>query len=330
VRAGYCVTAAIVVAPPPPPSSSMDGAAAAAAAAAAAHRPCDAGVLLSVPCSRGAGGSERLWRPSPCLAAEAATVESALGHSRAQPRAALDIGCGTGRDCVFLGERGWRVQVRLSTVRKALGEGRMGWTDVRGGGRTQGIDHLEKQCACPDSAVVPPCPGSAPDSARLGWMGAVDLRHFCGAVILRCDFAPFLWRFDFCGARPLVRCTVARARQLAELHDAGGRCQFTCLDVERLLVSSEAVDAGMKQLQGPFDLVHLARFLHRPLLPALRDHFVKPGGMLVCECPSSPTDTRPLPDIAARSDAIGSHVSHRHRPHVHVRLRKVWAAARSR
>eukprot|EP01047_Picozoa_sp_COSAG01_P006981 COSAG01_NODE_258_length_20077_cov_124.162429_3_plen_278_part_00 len=198
-----------------------------------------------------------------------------------------------------------------------LDEGRLGWTDVRGGGRTQGIDHLEKQRVCPDRAVVPPCPDSAP--------------RYCSAWLDGGGrFAPLFWR---CDARPLVRCAVARARQLAELHDAGGRCQFTCLDVERLLVSSAAVDAGMKQLQGPFDLVHCARFLHRPLLPALRDHFVRPGGMIVCECPSSPTDTRPLllaHDIAAHSDAVGSHVSHRHRPHVHVRLRKVWAAARSR
>ena len=57
----------------------------------------------------------RLWSPSPCLEALVDDIESAT-----TPRYALDFGCGVGRDCVFLAQRGWSVGAIDYLAKKAL------------------------------------------------------------------------------------------------------------------------------------------------------------------------------------------------------------------
>ena len=56
----------------------------------------------------------RLWTPSPCLAGLIESVESIC----AKARVAIDLGCGVGRDCVFLAQRGWSV-VAIDHLSKA-------------------------------------------------------------------------------------------------------------------------------------------------------------------------------------------------------------------
>jgi SAM-dependent methyltransferase len=55
--------------------------------------------------------SRRLWSPSPTLDNSIAAIEKSLLGQQKSPstNCALDIGCGRGRDCIFLGLRGWDV-----------------------------------------------------------------------------------------------------------------------------------------------------------------------------------------------------------------------------
>ena len=69
------------------------------------------GVLTNVALTPAA--LRRLWTPSPCLAGLVDSVESIT-----KVRVALDLGCGVGRDCVFLAQRGWSV-VAIDHLSKA-------------------------------------------------------------------------------------------------------------------------------------------------------------------------------------------------------------------
>lgn len=58
---------------------------------------------------RGSSASAIIWEPSPVLKGIIDTVER-LRQEDNQPRcgAAIDLACGSGRDCVFLAHRGWK------------------------------------------------------------------------------------------------------------------------------------------------------------------------------------------------------------------------------
>eukprot|EP01043_Picozoa_sp_COSAG02_P018047 COSAG02_NODE_832_length_16660_cov_16.228006_10_plen_980_part_00 len=127
-----------------------------------------------------------LWHPSPCLSELIETIERQLGDRGESSQTILDLGCGTGRDCIFLA--------------------------MRGGFTVTGVDYLEKQ--------------------------------------------------------------LVRARDLASRCDVAQSCTFRQMDV--------CVGAPAEWLPAkPADIVHIGRFLHRPLLPVLRDHCVAPGGFII-------------------------------------------------
>ncbi|KAH3745274.1 Methyltransferase type 11 [Pelomyxa schiedti] len=128
--------------------------------------------------------SRRLWNPNPFLMSVIDTVEAKLSHQT--PRRAVDVACGSGRDSVFLLERGWNVV---------------------------GI-----------------------------------------------DFNPHL----------LALATTFASRFIP---DTAARFSVSCIDLEDL-------PTALSKLPPRADVVHVARYLHRPLLPHLRD-FVLPGGFII-------------------------------------------------
>ena len=130
--------------------------------------------------------SKPLWHPSPCLKELIETIERQLGAPGESSKTVLDLGCGTGRDCIFLATRGH------FTV--------------------TGVDYLEKQ--------------------------------------------------------------LVRARDLASRCNVADSCTFLKMDV-CFAAPSEWLP------EKPADIVHIGRFLHRPLLPILRDQCVAPGGFIV-------------------------------------------------
>jgi tellurite methyltransferase len=67
------------------------------------------GVVVPAGGTASAGGARRrLWRPSADLEATIERIETRLPQRR-EPPLAIDFGCGSGRDAVFLAARGWRV-----------------------------------------------------------------------------------------------------------------------------------------------------------------------------------------------------------------------------
>ena len=139
------------------------------------------------PVSPGASvaSSRQLWKPSPCLQEVIEPIERQLAVHAGSKNTALDLGCGTGRDCIFLAKRGFAVT---------------------------GVDYLEKQ--------------------------------------------------------------LVRARDLASRCDVAQSCTF--LEVDACTGAPATwVPAN------PASIVHVGRFLHRPLLPILRDQCVAPGGFIV-------------------------------------------------
>lgn len=174
--------------PPPPPSSSCG---------------CDHGHadhhqdtnkkshdLLSSPWVETGASSVRLWIPSPLLNRETDRIESLLASTSAAQGErvwrALDIGCGSGRDAVFLALRGWEVL---------------------------GVDYLDHQ--------------------------------------------------------------IEKLHGFAQQHGVADRVKGACMDVEK--------NNGQELLEAypeHFDLVSVARFLHRPLIPDVLAKLTKPGGMV--------------------------------------------------
>eukprot|EP00026_Physarum_polycephalum_P011762 Phypoly_transcript_12005.p1 GENE.Phypoly_transcript_12005~~Phypoly_transcript_12005.p1 ORF type:complete len:296 (-),score=23.45 Phypoly_transcript_12005:61-948(-) len=139
--------------------------------------------------------SKRLWKPCPFLEEVIERIESAI---LTENRRAIDIACGSGRDCIYLAGRGWNIL---------------------------GVDNVE---------------------LRLTKLHEVTAREKAHVTTLCLDLEPDLAP-DLGAAEP----------------------------------NWEHVRASLlKNSSTGYDLVHVARYLHRPLMPILRE-IIRPGGFIV-------------------------------------------------
>jgi SAM-dependent methyltransferase len=116
-----------------------------------------------------------------------------LAAEPAEPGRALDLGCGTGRDAVYLAQRGWNV-TGVDTVSQALGAAR-----ERAAGAGVEVDWVQGDVTRLEELGLEPgfdlvldrgCFHGLPDDARDACARGVDALTAPGATLLMFAFAP--------------------------------------------------------------------------------------------------------------------------------------------